>query len=474
MKCLFLINDASFLPQFLGRMSKTIIDQGDECLVVFNSKISEFNRKNCFDSRAKFISKVDWCIKNYKEQPSQEFGDLSWKEMFPIFERFKAFKLNHKDSIKIASHLYQFFNFVFLEEKPDLIIAEAPADLFHETAYDFCKKNNILYLGLEESKFNKRIDVYDKKHACSKYEKSFLELKSNDILDKEKEFSEKFIKGFLSHDLLPGHTDLSGVKLKQKEIIKHYLGRIKKKGFVLWRYFKGRRHFKEFDYESETIFKNALLAPFETEKRQIKILLHQNVFLKTNYKNDKFFLYPLHYQPESSTSVYATYYTDQLNTIKNIAFALPLSYKLYVKEHPASIGLRTGEFYKKIKRIPNVVLVSAHENVAELIKNSSGVVVLTGTIGLEAALSGKPSYVLGTTLYSYHPFCRKLKGFEDLKEKIKSDLSYDFSKENLKEMNCRFITAYLRNTIKGSIVASNVGKDDNDYADIYNNLKTMF
>ncbi len=470
MKWLFLINDAQFLSEFLGKFSEEVIKNNDSCLVVFNSKIAEYGRKKFFPDGVKFISKIDWCINNYKPEKT-DFGTLSWKDTFPVFERFKGFNLSYKEAIKITSHLFQFFEYIFEKEKPDIIIGEAPADLFHLIAYYFCVKNKVKYLGIEESKFNGKMDVYDNKHICSKYEETFQCLKNEEISLREKDFAQKFIKQFISHELLPGHTDFYGIRFSQPGVLVHYVKRLKQSGSVLLKYLIKRRKYKNFDYESETIIKNAMKAPFDMEKRQIKIFCQKNIFNKLSNSDDKFFLFPLHFQPESSTSVYATYYYDQLSTVRNIAFCLPLPYKLYVKEHPASVGLRPGSFYRKLEKIPNVVLLSPYENVQKIIGKAAGVITLTGTIGMESSLLGKPTYVLGTTLYYHHPACRKIKGFTDLKERIESDLSSGFSINNLEDINNRFIVSYFRNTIDGSIVSVGLGRDVNNYSAIYKKLK---
>ena len=52
----------------------------------------------------------------------------------------------------------------------------------------------------------------------------------------------------------------------------------------------------------------------------------------------KIYLFPLQLKPESSTSVLARYYCDDLSVIKNIAFNIPFGCKLYVKEHFVNYG----------------------------------------------------------------------------------------------------------------------------------------
>ena len=174
-----------------------------------------------------------------------------------------------------------------------------------------------------------------------------------------------------------------------------------------------------------------------------------------------------------STSGMATYFCDQLNTIKNVAFSLPFGFKLYVKEHPSAVGERKNGFYKALKENPNVVLIHPGANVENLIQASKGVITLTGTIGLEAVLLGKPVYALGTIIYSHHPLCYKVNSFDELKESIEKNLGKTSFVENLDEVNIRFILSYFKNTIKGNIISSIYKNDQNDYGQIYASIKTI-
>jgi len=475
MKWLFLVNNAPFLMEFWGKFAHQIKKEGDECVGIINSKIVEYEKKKYFSAKMKFISKIDWCIENYQKD-KKEFGNLSWRELFIIFDRFKRLDFNYDNSLEMVSQLYQFFEFIFEKEKPDVIISETPSCLFNGIAYYFCQMNKVPYLGLITSRFRDRIDIYNLETTCSKYEKTFKGINNDDISSEEKQFAKNFIEKFTSHQELPSYMGLGKIHFTQFGFIKHYLRRIKELGRSRFQYFLNRKHFKEFDYESENIFKNSFWAPLEAEKRKFRILFQKNIFnrLINLDNNQKFFLFPLHLQPEASTAVLATYFCDQLNTIKNIAFSLPFPYKLYVKEHPSAVGTKPRSFYKKLQQLPNVVLISSYENVENLIKKSSGVITLTSTIGMEAVLIGKPVYVLGNVFYSYHPLCRKVKSFEELKNRIQDDLINKPNIDNLENINYRFIISYLRNTIKGNIVSANEKKDNNDYKLICQNLIDIF
>ena len=55
----------------------------------------------------------------------------------------------------------------------------------------------------------------------------------------------------------------------------------------------------------------------------------------------------MHFQPESSTSVNAMFYANQVETIQNLAFSLPLGTELYVKDHPNGIGFLSEQDYDR-------------------------------------------------------------------------------------------------------------------------------
>src|SRR3989344_1462929 len=477
MKWCFLLNQVDYLIEFLNKLSLETLNQGDECIVIANSKISEFTKKRFFtDKRKKIISKVDWLEKNYKKGPNKYLENLSWKEFFPTYDRkstTKSFTFNYDNSIEIVSQLYQFIDFVFKTEKPKYIVSSLPSNIFSEIIYYFCEKNNISYLGFIGSRIKGQIDIFDLKYTCSRYKKSFEKIRYNDLSNKEHEFAKNFVLDFITHKKIPSYekkpsaykpiTSLKRYIKREKEILKYIL-----------KYYSIRKCVKQFDYESEAVFKHHLIYIWYAIKRYFRILTFKNIFDKVNDK-DKFFLFPLHIQPEASTSVLATYFSDQINSAKNAAFSLPFGYKLYVREHPSSIGYNTKSFYKKLKQIPNIVLISTKENMEDLIKKSQGVVTLTSTVGMETALIGKHSYILGNVFYTYHPLCQKINSFEELKEKIREQINNKnkISKEELEKINSRFIISYFNNTVVGDINAAHIENDTNNYNTIYNFCKTF-
>jgi hypothetical protein len=78
-----------------------------------------------------------------------------------------------------------------------------------------------------------------------------------------------------------------------------------------------------------------------------------------------------------------------------VSQALPVGWKLLIKENLAMKGIRPLDYYRKLKALPNSVLVSPNVNSTSLILASRITVTLAGTASNEAAILGKPSIALG-------------------------------------------------------------------------------
>lgn len=130
----------------------------------------------------------------------------------------------------------------------------------------------------------------------------------------------------------------------------------------------------------------------------------------------RFGFYALQYTPESSINGLEPYYVDQFRVIDALLAAMPSGYKLLVKEHPAIVGLRQNSFYKKLKQRAGVVLVSPDSNTQSLLQASRFTATVTGTIGLESYLLGKPCILFGPNFFGH--LCLKVQGLEDVKQAV--------------------------------------------------------
>ncbi|RYG80792.1 MAG: hypothetical protein EON59_14945, partial [Alphaproteobacteria bacterium] len=141
-------------------------------------------------------------------------------------------------------------------------------------------------------------------------------------------------------------------------------------------------------------------------------------------RDGAYFLYPLHFHPEASTSVLAPDFIDEMSVIKAIAFRLPAHIRLAVKEHPSAVALQSLEFYRHLDALPNVDLIGPGANAKRLARDSAGVICVTSTLGFEAAALNKPVVCLGDVLYGYFPNVRMIEHYGQLRGAIDWAIGY--------------------------------------------------
>jgi hypothetical protein len=152
---------------------------------------------------------------------------------------------------------------------------------------------------------------------------------------------------------------------------------------------------------------------------QIKFY-HKNI--KINNSEDlnglKYFVFPLHYHPESSTLINGRWLHDQIKIIQIIVANLPAEYKLIVKEHKIAIGRRPLHYYYNILKIADVMLANENLYIGDLISSSKGLITISGTAGLEAYLAGKKIGVIGDVYYMHAPGVTTVHDISKMRENL--------------------------------------------------------
>jgi hypothetical protein len=121
----------------------------------------------------------------------------------------------------------------------------------------------------------------------------------------------------------------------------------------------------------------------------------------------KYVFFPLHTEPEVSLLVYGRPYLNQTEIIRMLALSLPVDTVLVVKEHPWMVGKRSLDSYKKMLNIPRVRFADPRLEARVIIQNASLVAVVTGSVGLEAAMLGKPVITFGDCPFNLLPMVRR-------------------------------------------------------------------
>jgi len=121
----------------------------------------------------------------------------------------------------------------------------------------------------------------------------------------------------------------------------------------------------------------------------------------------KHFLYfPLHFQPEASTSARGDHYVELREVVALVAAALPSDFMLVLKEHPhqyEKLLPRADGFFRSLVSVPRVHLVDSSVPSTVLRERCRGVITVSGSNGFEVLATGKGVIAFGTASWREAP-----------------------------------------------------------------------
>lgn len=394
--------------------------------------------------------------------------------------RFFFKKTNYNENLNFLIYAYENCERVIFEFKPDIILDLDEGELFRTVINEICHKVNIEYLtidypriedfkictnnlGLKDNKYLKK--VIDENSKTSNHNTEGINYLKN-FQEKEKIMSKEFI----------GHVTSQYKPISLYKMIKVLIGKVK--------YF-----FNVYYNNPKYIFSKSLLIsnPFNFIlyffKLEIKkqYLFRKNKYFTNPSNEDKYLYMPLHLIPESSTFVRSPYFINELFLIEQISKALPIDMFLYVKEHQSMLGERNFDFYKKVKSFHNVKLVQInyYDDPLPWIKNSLGVITITGTAALEAAFLNKKSFVFGNVPFININSIKKISNFEELWNEL--------NKLDEEINNADSVTSYIQAVFdkgkkinlkylfeKGEYYIQNNIKPDEQYKSQISNIISLF
>lgn len=225
------------------------------------------------------------------------------------------------------------------------------------------------------------------------------------------------------------------------------------------------------------LFKKAI--KYLTLRNKSKLLEYLESLEQENAYNEKYIYFPLHLQPESSTSPNSQLFSRQEIAIQMISSCLPKGVMLYVKEHPAYWmsaerydfinDSRSKDYYDFINKLPNVRIINHNASTTKLIDGAIALATINGSAGWEAMIREKPIIMFGNSFYKHMDEVYKIKNSNDCKKAL-----YEIINEGKGKVSIKTIAVYLKTFEELSVTASTdyefikrtgcktLSKEDND------------
>lgn len=174
-------------------------------------------------------------------------------------------------------------------------------------------------------------------------------------------------------------------------------------------------------------------------------------------KSHDYLFFPLHKEPEIALLLYAKAYQNQIELIRTLSHSVPLGMEIVIKEHPRAVGWHSQKYYEKLLAIPNVRLVDPEVDSRVLIENARLVATITGAIGFEALVLGKPVITFGEAAYNILPrsMIRYVTDLEKLDMTVHSLLREHHHRE---EDLVRYVAAVLSQSVPINFYTSLMGR----------------
>ena len=466
MKYLFEITNSGLKlqHQFALHFEKTIDESDVISLITKNTDCLRYLEKNKIPNKIYSHKYFDYIndLKNYKinydilnsfendlENTSIWNMISSDRDMGGVFlSDFLGYDYNnpknlHEEYLKFFSFKLEEIIKIFNEFKPDIFVpAFCMGNIDSLIMFNLCKIRNITYANYASVRIQ---NYFTFSNDCMKstpviekrYDKNIKNYKPNLFTDAENLYNH--LMGEIEN---PDYFDRHSPRVQKNffrapiELVKYFFSIIK-----LLFVGKNRSHFKTlkkiFNFK---LLSNTVLELFYHCLQ--KVIMTKNKFNNID-KNDNYIYYTLHSAPEYSTNIQGSYWSDQIYNLKVIAKSLPANWKLYTKEHPATLNDRTRpiNFFNKIAKIPNVKILNIYEDMHEIISNAKAVIVVVGTAGIEAILRGKPSIAFTNNTWDMLDLSSIVERVENLPSLIKKTIKENenlTNDERKKRLVCYF------------------------------------
>jgi hypothetical protein len=365
--------------------------------------LDEWEKKNCSSRSLKEISEGNQLIRQWERS----------QYTLPISEYWERRVLH--DTIKWCEDF-------FAEFKPTVVISIERFELANSIFFEICKREKIPMLTFIGSRIESRWilrDDFGYGISDENLDKVAVDSQESWALDLATKFVETLRNsnsGAYSSDsrILSELIDRS----PRRKVLNLYKDSRKLAGNIYARHFLEPKNYaiKVVRFEE-----NHFRLTYYLIRRLIIRNLRSfgvKVWGETKIPKLPYLVWALHYRPETSGLVLGDG-RDEIEELENVARQMPAEWILAVKENSLMLGERFPGFYRKLKSNPKIRVIDAHFDTSVLIKQSMGVVGISGTALLEAGALGIPSCVLGKPEFNrmfthngWHSFGNFVKGIQ--------------------------------------------------------------
>ena len=165
-------------------------------------------------------------------------------------------------------------------------------------------------------------------------------------------------------------------------------------------------------------------------KLQNKIKRFENIYKRNcliEIPSKQYIYVALHSQPERTTTPEGAHFDNQWLMIEMISKSIPAGWCILIKEHPKqfkydlrTIHARQESFYTSISRIKNAHFMSLNVSQDELISKSKMTATVSGSVGWESLINGKPVLIFSENWHSKCTASRYVYDLNSVKKAIKS------------------------------------------------------
>lgn len=395
----------------------------------------DLNEKKQYDPSIKVFCLEEWLEKKWKSIDISELASYQEKyndyNLWEVYytDRYIRYKYSYEDAIRVLIGMITFWEDILVKTDVSYILSDCIIGANNFIGMIVGKKVGTTYISMATGRGKKYYSFFSTGEGYINDrlvnmidEKMVL---SEEDVEKAKDYIQEYIYNRRQPYYMNAKVDLN--KRIGKTLL-FYLKRIKNISYLWDKKFDNKYNIHLYKGKKQTLLPLAEAI----RKPIINIYFHE-----PNYSDD-YILFPLHFQPEASTCVYARKYENQLFFIEQMAKSIPVDKILYVKEHFVLQGHRPLSFYKQLEKYPNVKLISPNSDNNKLIKHSSFLICLTSTMGFEALMYGKPVFICGNCFYENFSGVQKIYDVFNEKEKFLAPPKQD------RELYLRQMAYYLK------------------------------